>query len=161
PRLDPELSMGHPLAVSLLLLTVSLADRSHHEVAEEPLGRETGMAELAVEVEDARATASRPMPLPVRVIVTASDGTHPDGPGRGPSAGGGLCAEGAFTVAVPPGAARRSIRSGPDYEPLEVAVEAKPDHRARVRARLHRWFAPEDRGWYAGDNHVHAQHDAT
>ena len=31
----------------------------------------------------------------------------------------------------------------------------------RIRARLRQWFAPEERGWFGGDNHVHAQHDAT
>ena len=40
-------------------------------------------------------------------------------------------------------------------------VEAKAGREVRVRARLRRWFAPEERGWFGGDNHVHAQHDAT
>ena len=62
---------------------------------------------------------------------------------------------------VPPGRTPIALRSGPDYEPLEMAVEAKAGVRARLRARLRRWFAPEERGWFGGDNHVHAQHDAT
>ena len=40
-------------------------------------------------------------------------------------------------------------------------MEAKEGRETRVRARLKRWFAPEERGWFGGDNHVHAQHDAT
>ncbi len=28
------------------------------------------------------------------------------------------------------------------------------------REQLVRWFAPDQHGWFGGDNHVHAQHDA-
>ena len=101
------------------------------------------------------------MPLPVRVVVTASDGTHPDGSGRGVYADGRFFAEAGFAVEVPPGRTAIALRSGPDYEPLEMDVEAKEGREVRVRARLRRWFAPEERGWFGGDNHVHAQHDAT
>ena len=101
------------------------------------------------------------MPLPVRVVVTASDGTHPDGSGRGVYSDGRFFAEAGFSVEVPPGRTAIALRSGPDYEPLEMDVEAKEGREVRIRARLRRWFAPEERGWFGGDNHVHAQHDAT
>ncbi|KAJ3061094.1 hypothetical protein HK102_009249, partial [Quaeritorhiza haematococci] len=116
-----------------------------------------GRARLVFEVEDGRDGT----PLPVRAIVTASDGSHPDGSGRGVYADGRFFADGRFTVDAPAGPTRALLRSGPDYEPLEVSVEAEAGRETRLRARLRRWFAPEDRGWYAGDNHVHAQHDAT
>jgi hypothetical protein len=118
-------------------------------------------ARLVVEVEDDRAGPGRPMPLPVRAIVTASDGSHPDGSGRGTYADDRFFAGGRFAVEVPPGRTRVRLRSGPNYEPLELEAEAKAGWETRLRARLHRWFAPEERGWYSGDNHVHAQHDAT
>lgn len=130
------------------------------QVAEEQPLPDTKDAELVVEVEDSRATKDRPKPLPVRVVVTASDGSHPDGSGHRVYADGRFFAEGRFTVKVPPGETRILLRSGPNYLPLDSKVEARAGKSVRLRARLYRWFAPEERGWYAGDNHVHAQHDA-
>ena len=145
---------------ALILAACSQAP-SHGAVSDDtPIAR-AGRSRLVVEAEDDRAGPGRPMPLPVRAIVTASDGSHPDGSGRGTYADGRFFADGRFAVDVPPGRARVSLRSGPDYEPLELEAEAKAGREARLRARLHRWFAPEERGWYSGDNHVHAQHDAT
>ena len=40
-------------------------------------------------------------------------------------------------------------------------VEAKAGARSGSGPGCRRWFAPEERGWFGGDNHVHAQHDAT
>ena len=91
-------------------------------------------ARLVVEVEDDRAGPGRPLPLPVRAIVTASDGTHPDGSGRGTYADGRFFADGHFAVDVPPGRTRVLLRIGPDYEPLELPVEAKAGRQARLRA---------------------------
>jgi hypothetical protein len=118
-------------------------------------------ARILVHVEDGRAAPDRPMPLPVRVVVTASDGSHPDGSGRGVYADGRFFAEGTFSVEVPPGRTAILLRCEPDYQPLEMDVEAREGREVRFRARLRRWFAPAERGWFGGDNHVHAQHDAT
>lgn len=100
-------------------------------------------------------------PLPLRVIVTASDGEPADGAGRGLYADGRFFADGGFTVAVPPGTTKIELRSGPNYVPLTFEVEAVAGHTVRANAWLARWFAPEEHGWYSGDNHVHTQHDAT
>ncbi|QDV35925.1 CehA/McbA family metallohydrolase [Tautonia plasticadhaerens] len=116
---------------------------------------------IVVRVEDDRSTADSPLPLPVRAIVTAEDGSHPDGSGRGTYDDGRFFAEGGFTVEVPPGETTLSLRSGPNYAPLEFEVDAEPGTQSEVFARLHRWFAPEDLGWFGGDNHVHAQHDSS
>ena len=113
-----------------------------------------------IEVEIVEAGSAPPIALPVRVIVTASDGSHPDGSGHGVYADGRFFADGTFVVSVPAGATRFVIRSGPDYVPLELTIEAKLGRRQRVQARLAHWFSPEELGWFAGDNHVHAQHDA-
>lgn len=120
-----------------------------------------GQARVVVTVEDDRATPEQPRPLPVRVIVTASDGSHPDGSGRGVYADGRFFAEGNFSVDLPPGATRIAIQSGPNYEPVTLETDAAAGQTTRLQARLHRGFAPEDHGWYAADNHVHAQHDRT
>jgi hypothetical protein len=118
-------------------------------------------AELAVEVSDGGTGGATPRPLPVRVIVTASDGSHPDGSGHGVYADGRFFADGRFTVKVSSGQARGLLCSGPNHVPLELAVDARAGRRLHLRATLRRWFAPEERGWYGGDNHVHAQHDET
>jgi hypothetical protein len=117
--------------------------------------RET--ATIAVEVSDSRNPARL---LPVRVIVTASDGSHPDGAGRGVYSDGRFFADGQFQVAASPGATRITISSGPIYVPLEISLDAKAAHEHRISARLTQWFSPEALGWYAGDNHVHVKHDA-
>ncbi len=98
--------------------------------------------------------------LAVRVEVTASDGSHPDGSGRGVYNDGRFFADGKFSVCVPLGKTAIRLSSGPDYVPLEMTLEAKAGERVGVRAQLVRWFAPHQHGWFGGDNHVHAQHDA-
>ena len=145
----------------VLLFAACIEDGSTFTVVGEAPVTPPVRARIVVEVEDGRATPDRRMPLPVRVVVTASDGTHPDGSGRGVYSDGRFFAEAGFSVEVPPGRTAIALRSGPDYEPLEIDVEAKEGREVRVRARLRRWFAPEERGWFGGDNHVHAQHDAT
>ncbi len=131
---------------------------SSAEVVEERPLPGVKLAEVVVEVQDARAGGARP--LPVRAVVTASDGSHPDGSGQGAYADGRFFADGSFTVRVPPGPTAVRLSAGPNYVPLETRVEAKAGRRVRLRAALRRWFSPEERGWYGGDNHVHAQHDA-
>ncbi len=130
---------------------------SRYEVTTTERLEGTDLAEVVVTVSDDRERDNR---LPVRVIVTASDGSHPDGSGQGVYADGRFFADGGFTVRVPAGRTEIRLSHGADYVPLTLEVDAKPGRRHRLQARLHRWFAPEARGWYGGDNHVHAQHDA-
>jgi hypothetical protein len=113
-------------------------------------------ANIVVEVSDA---GDHDRLLPVRVIVTASDKSHPDGSGRGVYSDGRFFADGRFQVTTPPGATRIVLSSGPNYIPLEISLDAKAAHEHRITARLEQWFSPEKLGWYAGDNHVHVKHD--
>jgi hypothetical protein len=129
-------------------------------VREEPLNTK-GRSEISVQVDDARATGPSRMALPVRVVVTDSAGEHPDGSDRGVYSDGRFFADGEFSVRVPVGRARIDLRGGPNYVPLTMEIESKPNTRTVLRAYLHRWFAPEERGWYGGDSHVHTQHDRT
>src|SRR5262249_37284404 len=73
---------------------------------------------------------------------------------------GRFFAEAGFSVEVPPGRTAIALRSGPDYEPLEMDLEGKAGREVRVRARLRRWFAPGEGGWFGGDHHRPAPHDA-
>ena len=144
------------LTLPLLLLAQQPDLVSTQRLVEETALGDAAAAELAVDVVDSQ----RGTHLPVRVVVTGSDGKHADGSGCGVYADGRFFADGKFTVKLPPGAAKIVLRSGPNYVPLEFAVEAKAGRRLRHEAKLLRWFSPEQVGWYSGDNHVHAQHDA-
>lgn len=131
------------------------SDSQYKIVAEEAA---TGAdAEIICEITDRKTGRS----LPTRIIVTASDGSHPDGAGRGVYADGRFFAEGTFTVRVPAGVTEIVLRSGPNYVPLTIRETAKSGRRLRLRAQLHRWFSPEERGWYGGESHVHTKHDST
>lgn len=89
----------------------------------------------------APATAIPPRPLPVRVLVTASDGSHPDGSGHGTYADGRFFAQARFTVGLKPGRTTITLRGGPNYAPLEMMIEAPAGKRLRYRAALRRWFS--------------------
>lgn len=94
-------------------------------VREEPLDAK-GRSEVSVQVDDARATGTSRMALPVRVVVTDSDGEHPDGSDRGVYSDGRFFADGEFTVRVPVGRTRIELRSGPNYVPLTVEINTNP-----------------------------------
>lgn len=120
-------------------------------------------AEIMVEVFK-RTTTDHSDTTPTiacRVVVTASDGSHPDGGDQGVYADGRFFCEGRFVVHVPRGVTAIRIEKGPSYVPLTAIVNASPGQRVHIRAWLYKWFAPEDMGWYGGDNHVHSQHDVT
>jgi hypothetical protein len=132
------------------------AAESRFEITARESARSAAQGEIFLEACEAADVRRR---LAVRVVVTASDGSHPDGSGRGVYSDGRFFADGKFSVCVPPGKTAIRLSSGPDYVPLEMTLEAKAGERVGVRARLFRWFAPDQQGWFGGDNHVHAQHD--
>ena len=98
--------------------------------------------------------------LPARVIVRASDGSHPDGSGRDVYQDGRFFVEGKFTICLPAGKTKLLVQCGPEYEPVETEVDLPAGKATRCRVVMKRWFNAAERGWYCGDNHVHTQHDA-
>ncbi|MCC6442617.1 MAG: YihY/virulence factor BrkB family protein [Armatimonadetes bacterium] len=130
---------------------------SRYDLIKEEPAPDSSAGEIVVEIHDADPFHSRP--LPVRAHVTASDGRHPGPTPKTVYADGRFFAEGKFTVRVPPGETHILLSSGPDYIPLALAAEAKAGKKLHFKAILHRWFSPAERGWYCGDNHVHAKHD--
>ncbi len=151
-----QLKIG--VATVLTLACWGYAQESSQYVVEK-LGRfdSDNRASVMVEICDVAESEKR---LPVRAIVTASDGSHPDGSGHGVYADGRFYAEGQFEVEVPGGKTKIELDAGPHYAPLLIEEEVAGGLRYRIDAKLYHWFSPEDYGWYCGDNHVHALHDA-
>jgi len=147
----------------LLAASVYGEDRSPQTPAatERDTSAEPATGELRVNVRRTTEQDESGVPLPVRVVVTASDGTHPDGSGHGVYADGRFFAEGEFTVRVPPGMTRVELKSGPNFVPHSFTVDVSTGGRIERTVMLTEWFNPARLGWYCGDNHVHAQHDAT
>jgi hypothetical protein len=135
-------------------------NRSFYEITKEEQNLQTDKAEIEVEVFDADHPEQLQR-LAVRAVVTASDGSHPDGSGFGVYADGRFFADGFFRVSLASGVTRMVVQSGPNYVPLPFSLDAAQGKKYYVRVFLHQWFSPEQTGWYSGDNHVHSQHDVT
>ncbi len=145
------------LAMALLACGSSYGGTSAYAVKEAGSFDEAGQVRITVEVRDLTTEDKR---VPVRAIVTAADGSHVDGSGHGLYADGRFYADGSFEVTAPGGQMRIELSSGPDYVPLEIREDLASGRAYHITARLYRWFSPEAHGWYCGDNHVHALHDA-
>ncbi len=152
-----------PIVRVAWLATVLLACGSGHARTSEYAVKEVGpfdamgRARITVQIRELTAEDEG---AAVRAIVTAADGSHVDGSGHGLYANGRFYADGGFEVAVPAGGTRIELSGGPPYVPLVIREDFAAGRAYLVTARLYRWFSPEARGWYCGDNHVHALHDA-
>ncbi len=133
--------------------------QSWYEIVRDEISVTASLAEVTVEILDGSADLSTPKTLPARVVVTSGDGSHPDGSGSGVYEDGRFFAEGNFSITVPEGKIEILIKNGPDYVPLQFSLDVLKGHKLFLVAFLTRWFSPQDRGWYCGDNHVHSQHD--
>lgn len=47
---------------------------------------------------------------------------------------------------------------GPEYRPFEATVEVRAGEDTTVEIRMERWVNMAKRGWYSGENHVHANY---
>ncbi len=151
-------AIRHFLILVLFSISSSQAQASSQYAIHNVGAYETeNQAKILVEIRD---VVSPDNFLPVRAIVTASDNSHPDGSGHGVYADGRFYAEGRFEVMLPEGATRIDLGSGPHYVPLTIQEDLAGGQTYRITATLYQWFSPESRGWYCGDNHVHALHDS-
>ena len=95
----------------------------------------------------------------VRVVARHSQQGFLDGSGRGLYEDGRFFADGEFELIAEAGAVELELRSGPEFYPLSVTVQIAAGETLELVVDLRRWFSTRKRGWYGGDNHVHAQHD--
>ncbi len=117
------------------------------------------VGEIHLVVSERTLAGNRGMRRAARVTARTESGEFLDGSGRGLYADGRFFIDGECTLRAPPGKVRLSIRTGPEHVPLDAEVTATRGDRVYVEALLSRWISLRDRGWYDGDNHVHAQHD--
>jgi hypothetical protein len=64
-------------------------------------------------------------------------------------------ADGTFEVEVPVGQADVVVERGTEYRALRLVAEMPPRGVVDVDLPLERWIAMTERGWYAGNTHVH------
>jgi hypothetical protein len=62
-----------------------------------------------------------------------------------------------FEMPLPEGAWDISILHGIEYAPINKTLEVKADTWTRMTFHLKRWVDMPARGWYSGDDHVHAR----
>ena len=134
----------------LALLSLTCFSESTWTRSEAPAG-ETSL-ELRVESTDGK-------PLPARVVIRHGD-RFLDGGGKGVYADGRFYIDGTCELAVPTGQIAVDIHCGPSRWPLSLRYEQTPGTRSTIHAKVALWRSATALGWYCGDNHVHAQHDA-
>jgi TolB protein len=62
------------------------------------------------------------------------------------------------TLTVPAGKYTVRAWHGPEYLPFEQKIEVGPDERREIRIEMKRWINMPQRGWFSGENHIHANY---
>lgn len=97
-------------------------------------------------------------PLEARVHVLASTGQFHAPDGAILKVGGGdpfFFADRAFALDVPRGQADIVVERGTEYRPLRQTVDVPASGTIDLDLGLERWIRTAERGWYAGNTHVH------
>ncbi|MBK1877185.1 CehA/McbA family metallohydrolase [Pelagicoccus mobilis] len=64
---------------------------------------------------------------------------------------------GPFETALPSGNWDLHILHGIEYIPVKKSLTIEPNKRTKSAIQLKRWVSMPERGWYSGDDHVHAR----
>jgi len=67
------------------------------------------------------------------------------------------CIPGSFVMGLPPGEYDVTVYTGIEYLPVHKKFTIKPGKTTRVSVQMKRWVNMAGRGWYSGDDHVHAR----
>ncbi|MGE3270652.1 MAG: hypothetical protein AB7P40_18000 [Chloroflexota bacterium] len=97
-------------------------------------------------------------PLAARVQVVASDGQICSPADSILKVGTGdpfFYADGEFEVSLPSGQADILVERGIEYRPLHMVVRVPHHGSLEIDLPLDRWTRMADRGWYAGNTHIH------
>ena len=121
----------------------------------DPLPADTPAAHASA-VLDARVLhAATREPLACNVTIVDAHGrvvTHGQGFGQG------FRSSGTFTQPLPPGRTRLRITRGPEFKAFAADLELRPGETNRLEVVLERQVDLRQRGWFAGDSHVHMIH---
>ena len=117
-------------------------------------GQPTGQVSISV-VDEATG-----QPVMARLSVREEGGKHQFPPGSLYRVTGSL---GHFygsnsEFRVPAGSYQVTALRGPEYVPIETTIEVGENQTASSTLRLKRWISMAERGWYSGENHVHANY---
>jgi len=66
------------------------------------------------------------------------------------------CVPGPFMMALPPGDYDVAIYKGIEYISVQEKFNIKPGETTNLSVQMKRWVHMAKRGWYSGDDHVHA-----
>ena len=139
------------------LVVRDLADESDRVVKVERLefGQPTGRLKVAT-VDQASGD-----PVTARVSITQVDGKLSAPPGslyRTLNDVGHFYCERSAEWTLPAGKYRVRAYHGLEYRPLSREIEITADQTAEVKLPLEHWADPAKRGWYSGENHIHANY---
>ncbi len=139
------------------LVTRDLADESDRVVRIERLdfGRPTGR--LKVSITD-QASGK---PVVARLSIVQVDGKLSAPPGslyRVLNDVGHFYCEPSAEWTLPAGKYRVRMFHGLAYRPLSREIEISADRATELKLSPERWTDPASRGWYSGENHIHANY---
>jgi len=149
--------------IDLFTMPIAGGEKKHIRIT--GLKFRQGSGRLRVRVVDETGITT-----PVRLYVKTSDGktSCPPGspvyyfgldPGRGRE--GFFVSGGDDTFPVPAGSTRLVALKGVEYEIEERTVNVPADETAEVRIQMRRWTNWNQRGWYSGENHFHANYNGS
>ena len=149
--------------IDLFVMPANGGAKEHVRIDE--LGFREASGKLRVQVLDENGKPSGAM-----VYVRASDGKGycPRGTSMyyysldpGQPREGFFVGSGDDTFPLPAGPVRLVVRKGIEYRIAEQTVEAKAGQTTELTIRLERWTNWNERGWYSGENHIHANYNGS
>lgn len=154
---------NHMGNLDLFLMPIGGGEKKHVPIAGLKFRGASARVKVKTFDEQGRPTA-------VRLYVRASDGKHygpkgsplfyygldPDSPREG-----FFVASGEEEIVVPAGRLRLVAIKGIEYSPQEVTLDLPPAETTETSIHLKRWTNWNQKGWYSGENHFHANYNGS
>ena len=149
--------------IDLFLMPVAGGKKDHVRITGLKFREPSGQVRLKIRDE-------RDQPTSVRLYVRAADGKAYAPPGSplfyhpypfGGPREGFFVASGEFSFPAPSGPLRLTALKGIEYRDSEQTITVPPGETAEVTITMQRWTNWNQRGWYAGENHFHANYNGS
>ncbi len=140
---------------ALVTRDLSTGDEKTIPVTGLDYGRPTGRLRLEF-VEKATGR-----PVTVRVSIQEEDGKPAAPPGTIYRLHDGrmdFSADRPVELALPAGRYHVHVSRGPEYRLAHPQVEVEAGKASSLKVEMERWADPASRGWYSGENHIHANY---